>query len=90
MPCPGNLLYDNAMLRAANSRRFGLNENPDSVAEIGSPPSAQTLSPVKPRAFPTANAATLLTVFPWPRSNDKLFALYGCFQINIFYNDCMC
>lgn len=90
VPRPWDLLYHNSVLRAANSWRFGLNENLDAVAEIGSPPSAQTFPLVKARTFPTANTAALLTAFPWPRSNDKLFALCSCFQINIFYNDCMC
>lgn len=87
MPCPGDLLHDNTMFGAADSRRLGLNIDLDTVAEIRSPPSAQTFPSVKARAFPTANTATLLTALPWPCLNDKLLSLFSCFQINIFYNE---
>ena len=75
------------MLRAANSRRFGLYEDLDTAAKIGSTPAAQTLSSVKSRAFFSANAATLLAAFPQSRSNDKQLSLCGRFQINIFDDD---
>ena len=87
VPRPRNLLHDNTVLRAANSWSLGLNIDLDTVAEIRSPPSAQTFPTVKARAFPPTNAATLLTAFPWSCSNDKLLSLCSGFQIYIFYND---
>ena len=59
VPRPGDLLHDNAVLRAANSRCLGLDEDLDTAAEIGSPPSAQTFPLVKTRTSLSANAATL-------------------------------